>query len=41
MGCDHPQDDVANFFPDSKSPMLGLSNDVFFVSEFFWEGVET
>ena len=35
----HPQDDTTtNFFPDSKSPILGLSNDVSFVSEFYSKG---
>ena len=34
-----PQDDdMPNFFPDSKSSILGLSNEVSFVSEFFLEG---
>ena len=33
-GNGHPQDDTTtNFFPDSKSPILGLSNEVSFVSE--------
>ena len=33
-GHGHPQDDTTtNFFPDSKSPILGLSNEVSFVSE--------
>ena len=37
-GHGHPQDDARpNFFPDSKSLILGLSNDVSFVSESFWE----
>ena len=36
-GCGHPQDDtMPNFFPDSKSSILGLSNEVSFVSEFFY-----
>ena len=35
-GHGHPQDDATtNFFPDSKSSILGLSNEVSFVSEFF------
>ena len=35
-GYGHPQDDATpNSFPDSKSSILGLSNEVFFVSEFF------
>ena len=33
-GCGHPQDDATpNLFTDSKSPILGLSNEVSFVSE--------
>ena len=33
-GCGHPQDDaMPNFFPDSKSSILGLSNEVSFVTE--------
>ena len=37
-GPGHPQDDTTpNFFPDSKSPMLGLSNEVSLVSELYWE----
>ena len=40
-GPGHPQDDAnTNFFADSKSPILGLSNDVSLVSESFWEGGE-
>ena len=40
-GHDHPLDDARpKFFPDSKSPILGLSNDVSYVSESFWEGGE-
>ena len=36
-GRGHPQDDTkANFFPDSKSSIIGLSNEVSFVSEFFY-----
>ena len=35
----HPHDNATpSFFPDSKSFILGLSNEVSFVSEFFWEG---
>ena len=35
-GCGHPQDDVMpNFFPDSKGSILGLSNEVSFVSELY------
>ena len=38
-GPSHPQDDATpSFFPDSKSSILGLLNEVSFVSEFFWEG---
>ena len=38
-GCGHPQDDATpNFFADSKRPLLGLSNEVSFVSQFFLEG---
>ena len=38
-GCGHPQDDVMpSFFLDSKSHILGLSNEVSFFSELFWEG---
>ena len=37
-GPGHPQDDTTpNFFPDSKGPMLGLSNEVSFVSELYQE----
>ena len=36
-GGGYPQDDTTlNFFPDSKSSILGLSNNVAFVSEFIW-----
>ena len=35
--CGHPQDDaMSNFFPDSQSSVLGLSNEVLFVSEFIY-----
>ena len=38
-GRGHPQDDATpSFFPDSKNSILGLSNEVSFVSEFFREG---
>ena len=38
-GPGHPQNDATpSFFPDSKSSISGLSNEVSFVSEFFWEG---
>ena len=34
--CGHPQGDATpNFFTDSKSFLLGLSNEVSFVSGFF------
>ena len=34
-GHGHPKDDaMPNFFPDSKSSVLGLSNEVSLVSEF-------
>ena len=34
-GYEHPQNDhTPNFFPDSKSFILGLSNDASYVSEF-------
>ena len=37
-GRGHPQDDArSSFSPYSKSLILGLSNDVSFVSESFWE----
>ena len=37
MGLGHPHDDVApNFFPDSKSSLLGLLNDVSFVTKLFF-----
>ena len=35
-GRGHPQDRaMLNFFPDSKSSILGLSNEVSFVTEYF------
>ena len=38
-GCGHPQDDaMANVFLDSKGSILGLSNEVSFVSEIYWKG---
>ena len=38
-GPGHPQDDAnTNFFADSKRPILGLSNEVSFVSKFIWDG---
>ena len=37
-GPGQPQDDATpNFFSDSKGPMLGLSNEVSFVSELYQE----
>ena len=37
-GHGHPQDDATtNFFADSKCPILGLSNEVSFVSELYQE----
>ena len=40
-GHGHPQDRVMpNFFPDSRSSILGLSNEVSFVSEYFWKDGE-
>ena len=40
-GHGHPQDDARpNFFPNSKSLILGLSNDISFVSESSWKGGE-
>ena len=36
-GPGHPQNDaMPNIFPDSKSLLLGLSNEVSFVSEIYW-----
>ena len=38
-GRDHPQDDATpNFSSDFKSSIIGLSNDLSFVSNFFWKG---
>ena len=35
-GPGHPQDDATpNFFPDSKNSIVGLSNEVSFLSESF------
>ena len=31
-------DDTPDFVPDSNSSILGLSNEILFVSEFFLEG---
>ena len=37
-GPGHPQDDAtANFFANSKRPILGLSNEVSFVPEILWK----
>ena len=37
-GHGHPQNDATpNIFPDSKSLLLGLSNEVSFVSEIYWK----
>ena len=38
-GCGHPQDDaMSNFFPNSKSLILGLLNEISFVSRFYYKG---
>ena len=35
----HPQiDAMPNIFPDSKSLLSGLSNEVSYVSEIYWKG---
>ena len=40
-GCGDPQDDTKpSLFSNSKSSILGLSNDVSFVSEFNWKVCE-
>ena len=40
-GHDHLQNDaMPNFFPDSKSPILGLSNKVQFITQFLWKDIE-
>ena len=37
-GRGHPQDDAkANFFANSKRPILGLSNEVSFIPEILWK----
>ena len=37
-GPSHPQGDATpNFFPNSNSILLGLSNEVSFLSELIWE----
>ena len=39
-GCGHPQDDAKpKFSANSKRPILGLSNEVSFVSGFISKGV--
>ena len=39
LWCGHAQDGaMPSFSPDSKSFLLGLSNEVLFVSEFISEG---
>ena len=38
--CQPKGDARPNFFTDSKSFLLGLSNEVSFVSGFFWEDGE-
>ena len=41
-GRGHPQDDATpSFFPDSKNSIVGLSNEVSFVSKIFWIGGES
>ena len=38
-GRGHPQNDATpNIFPDSKSLLLGLSNEVSFVPKIYWKG---
>ena len=40
-GCGHPQDGaIPSLFPDSKSSILGLSIDVYFVLELLKKGAE-
>ena len=40
-GHGHPQDDaLPNFFPDSKSSISGLLNQVSFATENFWKDGE-
>ena len=37
-GCGHPQNDaMPSIFPDSISLSIGLSNEVPYVSELFWD----
>ena len=41
-GRGHPQDDATpSFFPDSKNSIVGLSNELSFVSDIFWDGSES
>ena len=41
LGRGHPQNDATpNIFPDYKSLILGLSNEVSFVSELLWDGCQ-
>ena len=41
-GRGHPKDDATpSFFPDSKNSIVGLSNEVSFVSKIFWKGGES
>ena len=38
-GHGYPKNDATpNTFPDSKSLLLGLSNEVSFVTEIYWKG---
>ena len=40
-GCGHPQNNATpSFFPDSKSSILGLSNKVSYLTEYFWKDCE-
>ena len=38
--CQPQGDAMPNFFPDSKSPILGLSNKVPFITQFLWKDIE-
>ena len=41
-GCGHPQDDATpSFFHDSKNSIVGLSNELPFLSKIFWKGGES
>ena len=41
-GHGHPQDDATHsFIPDSNNSIVGLSNEVSFVSKIFWIGGES